>query len=191
MDEIFERYGKKIKIEKNTYICREGFEINYVYILLSGICKITTQSENGNILSFGFYKNQGIIGDLETFSNNNIAKTSVMSVTDIVCIKIKLKISRELIKINVEYSNLLAKTLANKLSTSSSQITQNVLLPLEDRLILYLKNTYPNKVFKGNLTQISQELGTSYRHLLRVLKVLKEKNILIPSSSKNEYVINI
>lgn len=187
----FESYGKKISFKKNTYICQEGFEINNVYLLLSGICKITTQSESGNILSFGFYKDNGIIGDLETFSNYNIAKTSVISVTDINCIKIPLNISRNLVLNNIEYSNLLARTLADKLMSSSIKTTQNILLPLEDRLLLYLKNTYPNKIFNGNLTQISQELGTSYRHLLRVLKKFKESKVLVPSIKKNEYIINI
>lgn len=191
MKDYLEKYGKRIIIEKNNYICREGFEINNVYHIVSGICKVTTQSENGNILTFGFHNNDGVIGDLEIHSNKNIATTNVICVTDIECIRIPLNISRKLVKENIEYSNLIAKALGDKLSSSSIKITQNVLLPLEDRLILYLKNTYPNKIFKGNLIQISQELGTSYRHLLRVLKKLKENKALIPSSKNNEYIINL
>lgn len=187
----YQSYGKTVSYKKNTYICREGFEINNVYLLISGTCKITTQSESGNILSFGFYKDKGIIGDLETFSNYNIAKTSVISVTNIICIKIPLEKSRELILSDIEYSNLLAKTLADKLMSSSTSSTQNILLPLEDRLLLYIKNSFPNKIFKGNLIQISQELGTSYRHLLRILKKFKEEGKLIPSTKKNEYIINL
>ncbi len=191
MIEELKKLGKIITINKDTYICQEGFELNNVYIILSGSCKIFRLSETGKVMSFGFYNNSGIIGDLETFSDSNIAETSVLCTSEITCIKISLEKSKQLIKTNIEYSNNLAKTLAQKLTSSSIQTTQNILLPLEDRLIIYLKNSYPNNIFSGNLTHISQELGTSYRHLLRVIKKLKENNILIPIKDSRKYKINI
>jgi len=108
-----------------------------------------------------------------------------------ICIKIPLETSRKLAKENIQYCNFLATSLAVKITTSSTIFTQNILLPLEERFLLYLKHTYPNKIFKGNLLQIAQELGTSYRHLLRVMKKLKEENVLTPSKNKKEYFINI
>lgn len=191
MIEFLENYGKKIKIEKNKYFIREGFPLNHVYHIVSGTCKITTQSENGNIMSFGFFKENDVLGEVEIFNNQNIATTTVMSVTDMVCIRIPLHISRKLAKENIKYCNFLATSLAIKLTISSNSFTQNILLPLEERLLLYLQQTYPNKIFNGNLIQIAQELGTSYRHLLRVMKKLKEEEILTPSKNKKEFIINI
>ncbi len=191
MLEILKKYGKKITIKKNNYLVREDFPIENVFHIISGTCKVTTQSENGNIMSFGFFKENDVIGEVEIFNNKNIATTTVMSVTDMICIKIPLKTCRKLAKEDIQYCNFLAASLAVKLTISSNIFTQNILLPLEDRLLLYLKNTYPNRIFKGNLIQIAQELGTSYRHLLRVIKKLKEENILTPSKNKKEYIINI
>ena len=191
MTNSFEKYGKKTSLDKGVFLCREGFELSYVTIILSGTCKVTTQKENGNIMSFGFYKNSGVVGDLETMSESNIALTSVLSITKIECIRIPLKKSKDLVKKDINYCNLIAQHLALKLSTSSTQTTQNILLPLEERLISYLKTTYPEKIFDANLVQISQEMGTSYRHLLRTLKKLKDKQILIPTDKKKQYIINL
>lgn len=191
MNNFLEQYGKKITIDKGIYLCREGFELNKVFIILTGICKVTKQETNGNMMSFGFYKDSGLIGDLETVQDSNIALTSVITITPITCIKIPLKKSKALITTNISYCNLIAENLAQKLSSSSDQSTQNILLPLEERLIIYLKNTYPNKKFVGNFVQISQELGTSYRHLLRTIKKLKDKGILITTKNSKEYIINL
>jgi CRP-like cAMP-binding protein len=191
MLEEYIKYGKLVLLDKGYYLCREGFELNYVTIILEGICKVTRQQENGNIMSFGFYNNDGIIGDLETVSDSNIASTSVVTISKLKGIRIPLKKSKELMKSNLNYSNLLAKYLAQKLYSSSHQTTQNILLPLEERLTMYLVNTYPNKIFEGNLVQISQELGTSYRHLLRTIKKLKDENKLIPTNKKKRYIINL
>jgi CRP-like cAMP-binding protein len=191
MLEEYIKYGKLVLLDKGYYLCREGFELNYVTIILEGICKVTRQQENGNIMSFGFYNNDGIIGDLETVSESNIASTSVVTISKLKGIRIPLKKSKELMKSNLNYSNLLAKYLALKLYSSSHQTTQNILLPLEERLTMYLVNTYPNKIFEGNLVQISQELGTSYRHLLRTIKKLKDENKLIPTNKKKRYIINL
>ena len=191
MISLLEEHGKKLLINKGVYLCREGFELNYAFFILSGTCKVTKQEENGNIMSFGFYNNTGFIGDLETIRESNIALTSVVTITLVECIKIPLVKSKQLAKTNIEYCNLIASNLAKKLSASSDQSTQNILLPLEDRLIIYLKNTYPNKKFIGNFIQISQELGTSYRHFLRTVKKLKDEKILVPTQNKKEYLINL
>ena len=191
MTNSFEQYGKKTILDKGIFLCREGFELSYVTIILKGTCKVTTQKENGNIMSFGFYKDTGVVGDLETMSDSNIALTSVFSISKVECIRIPLKKSKDLVKTDINYCNLIALNLANKLSTSSTQTTQNILLPLEERLISYLKTTYPDKIFEANLIQISQELGTSYRHLLRIIKKLKDKKILIPTGKKKQYKINL
>lgn len=191
MTKSFEQYGKKTTIDEGIFLCREGFELSYVTIILSGVCKVTTQKENGNIMSFGFYKGSGVVGDLETMSDSNIALTSVFSISKVECIRLSLKKSKELVKRDINYCNLIALNLAHKLATSSTQTTQNILLPLEDRLISYLQTTYPDKVFEANLIQISQELGTSYRHLLRIIKKLKDKKILVPTDKKKQYIINL
>ncbi len=191
MLEKYIKYGKLVELDKGYYLCREGFELNYVTIILEGICKVTRQQENGNIMSFGFYNNDGIIGDLETVSDSNIASTSVVTISKFKGIRIPLKKSKELMKNDIKYSNLLAMYLAQKLYSSSHQTTQNILLPLEERLTMYLINTYPNKIFEGNLVQISQELGTSYRHLLRTIRKLKDEKKLIQTDHKKRFIINL
>ena len=54
-----------------------------------------------------------------------------------------------------------------------------MLYPLENRLASYILETYTNEDSNNaeNLTQISELLGASYRHLLRVLNKFESEGI--------------
>ena len=61
-----------------------------------------------------------------------------------------------------------------------------MLYPLENRLASYILATYTNEYSNSteNLTQISEFLGSSYRHLLRVLNKLESEGIIKRNNKK-------
>ncbi len=63
----------------------------------------------------------------------------------------------------------------------------NLSLNLEDRVSSYILSIEQNGYFEINLKELSDILGTTYRHLLRILKKFKEMNII--SSNGNVYHI--
>ena len=62
----------------------------------------------------------------------------------------------------------------------------NILYPLENRLASYILASYTNEDNNNteNLTQIAEFLGTSYRHLLRVVKEFELEKIIKRDNKK-------
>ena len=58
----------------------------------------------------------------------------------------------------------------------------NILYPFESRLCAYISMTSQDGTFCEKLTELSEYLGTSYRHLLRTLENLCTKGILEKAS---------
>ena len=68
-----------------------------------------------------------------------------------------------------------AKGLSVKLHTSVSSTTEIILRPFEARLSEYLLLSAQNGVFSERLIDVAEQLGVSYRHLLRSLKAFGEE----------------
>ena len=68
--------------------------------------------------------------------------------------------------------------LAIKLHDSVANTTEIILRPFESRLCEYLLQTAQNGVFSERLIDVAEQLGVSYRHLLRSLKALCEEGLL-------------
>ena len=73
-----------------------------------------------------------------------------------------------------------------KLASLSVSNSVNILYPLENRLASYILASYTNEDNNNteNLTQIAEFLGTSYRHLLRVVKEFELEKIIKRDNKK-------
>ena len=78
-------------------------------------------------------------------------------------------------------NNLETIILLNGTNAASLSSSVNMLYPLENRLASYT-NEYSNNT--ENITQISELLGSSYRHLLRVLNRLESEGIIKRNNKK-------
>lgn len=76
--------------------------------------------------------------------------------------------------------------MALKLASLSVSNSVNILYPLENRLASYILASYTNEDSNNteNLTQIAEFLGTSYRHLLRVVKEFELEKIIKRDNKK-------
>ena len=88
--------------------------------------------------------------------------------------------------------NFLCNSLGKKLKRSSKNASINLMYPLENRVASYIISIGTDKnseiiKFDETLTVISELLGTSYRHLLRTLNRLCNKNIL--KKEEDYYII--
>lgn len=184
-------YSQLFYYEKGEKILHAGDTLNYLYFFVYGKIKISSIEENGKSILLRFYDNFNSLGEVELIQNVPIS-SNVESVENTYLIALPInKIRRELNKNN----NLLlfiAHTLSSKLNSISNNSSYNLLYPLINRLASYLyEHTDKNDTIILNSTflNISEFLGTTYRHLHRTLKELESKGI-IKHESKQITIIN-
>jgi CRP-like cAMP-binding protein len=188
------KYTKLFIFNKNEYIYQMDEEIDYFYFFVSGKAKVFTIVENGRSLLLRFYKPLMVIGDLEfANSNHNYASTSIMALNEVHCIGIPIKILEKEYENDIEFLKFVNNSLAEKLADLSIASSLNLLYPLENRLasyFVYLDNENSNEfIVIDKLTDIAELLGSSYRHLLRVMKKFQNEKLIIKNKN-NVKIIN-
>jgi len=175
--------------DKNEYICKEEEQLENMYFLVEGKAKVSKHLENGKSLLLSFYTPLTIIGDVE-FIRDNTTDCSVQAIEETYCIAISFNVVRSLLVKDCKFLLNICEYLSNKLTSNSNNSSINLLYPLENRLASYIvafvdmDNSDMNKFeFKESYSEISELLGTSYRHLSRTLNkfclqgILKKSNI--------------
>jgi len=175
--------------DKNEYICKEEEQLENMYFLVEGKAKVSKHLENGKSLLLSFYTPLTIIGDVE-FIRDNTTDCSVQAIEETYCIAISFNVVRSLLVKDCKFLLNICEYLSNKLTSNSNNSSINLLYPLENRLASYIvafvdmDNSDMNKFeFKESYSEISELLGTSYRHLSRTLNKFCLQGILKRSNS--------
>lgn len=178
-------YTELFLFSKGDHICREGESLSHLFFLVEGKAKVYSSLSNGKTILICFYNSGNIIGDVE-FMKLEPANSNFQVIEDSYCIAISLQRVREYLLDDIKFMRFMCQSLSEKLIRLSKNSSINLLYPLENRLASYIlatgTSTYINEVrvitFNENLTEIANLLGTSYRHLLRTLKILCKNGIL-------------
>lgn len=175
-------YMELVVFKKNEYICRENENLTHLFFMVDGKAKVFTLLSNGKSLLICFNQGFNVIGDLE-ITNTNIVKTNVQAIVDVYCIGIPfLYVQKYLLEDN-KFLRYICNSIGQKLDSFSRNSSINLLYPLENRLASYILVAGERRegmiYLNENLTELSSLLGTSYRHLLRTLNILCDKNIII------------
>ncbi|MFZ5969213.1 MAG: Crp/Fnr family transcriptional regulator [Bacillota bacterium] len=183
-DEILQTMSL-ISLEKGEYVCEIGHQFQYMYFLVSGKLKIYTVQENGKLLLLRFNKPLSIVGDME-FLTDYRAKCNVESLNKSLLISIRFEDLLQYAYDDPKFLRFLIKNLCHKLYTISNATSLNLLYPVENRFASYLLSTlcYDNESLlveelkTSKLTEIANLLGTSYRHLNRIVSRLVSEHII-------------
>ncbi|MFL0266604.1 cyclic nucleotide-binding domain-containing protein [Candidatus Clostridium radicumherbarum] len=185
-------YMELFFFNKNEYICKANEKLDYLLFFVKGKAKVYGSLSNGKSLLLCFYKPFMIIGDVE-FLRSETANSNVQVIEDTYCVGISFD---NIIKFAFDDSKFLRSAcvwLGEKLIRLSKNSSINLLYPLENRLASFILATCneskdKNKIiFQGNLTEVSELLGTSYRHLLRTLNLLCSEDAI--KKNENYYEI--
>lgn len=185
---------------RNEYICKTDEKLQYLFFFVEGKAKVYASLSNGKSLLLCFYKPFMIIGDVE-FIHFDTANSNIQVIDETYCIGIPLEKVRTFALEDSKFLKYMCSSLGDKLVKLGKYSSINLLYPLENRLASYiLATTSPDAtahrseegiiIFDGNLAEISEILGTSYRHLLRTLNELNRQGAIKKNASCYE-VLNI
>jgi CRP/FNR family transcriptional regulator, putaive post-exponential-phase nitrogen-starvation regulator len=197
IDEIFsidmKPYMELFLFNKNEHICKADEKLMYLFFFVEGKAKVYTSLSNGKSLLLCFYKPFKILGDVE-FIHFETADSNVQAIEETYCVGIALENIRKLVLDDSKFLRFICDCLGEKLTRLSKYSSINLLYPLENRLASFILATTSSSksqgssiIFDGNLSEISELLGTSYRHLLRTLNTLCWRNAI----KKNEHCYEI
>lgn len=178
--------------EKNEFICTLNEKLEYMYFLVKGKAKVTTLLSSGQSLLLCFNNPLSIIGDLELL-DNPYADCNVITLENCICLAIPIWSIHNHGYNDPLFLRFIISSLENKLRNNSIYSSINILYPLENRFASYLLSVLPSNstslTIEG-VNHISELLGSSYRHLNRVIKTLVDSHVI--KKNKNEIqVLNL
>lgn len=170
--------------KKGEIVCSDGDQLEELLFLVQGRVKISTALPNGKSLLLRFNNPLSIIGEVE-FVTRRMARNTVQCVTDCLLIGINFNLLHEHYDDNPNFLKYIIHHLAHRLYSSTNASSLNLLTRVENRFASYLlslttssSGTFEEEIKTANLVETAELLGTSYRHLNRVINELIEKGII-------------
>ncbi|MFS1516536.1 Crp/Fnr family transcriptional regulator [Bacillus sp. SCS-151] len=189
LDSVFSQETQKKmtlhRIVKGETLCTRGDTLNHMYFLVKGKIKIYTISPEGKTRIVRFKKPIAIIGDIEFIKKNKVIYT-VEAASDGYLIGVSYEQIRNKEENRVTFVKFLLEIMTHKFFTESQTSSLNILYSVEVRLASYLLSIssdeegslFHQEMRTSNLTELADLIGTSYRHLNRVIQKLDEEGVI-------------
>ena len=147
--------------EKGEYLCRLREPMQSLYLLLEGGIQTSLTNAAGRTR---------LGGDVEVVLGNIQATTDQRAQEDgALCAALPLAEYREALCSDLGFLRYASRRLARIVVMNTFRATNDLLLPLENRLAAYLLSQVEDGWFHGTLTRTAETLSTSYRQLTRVM----------------------
>lgn len=171
--------------EQDEIILLEGIELESLLFLVDGKVKITSSVETGKSLLLRFVQPFSIIGDIELIRNVPV-QSQVKAVNECLLIGLHFDYIKKHEMNNPKFLHTLLEHVSYKLQTCTTASRVNLLASVENKFASYLMSTLspePDNNFglelkTSNIKEIAELLGTTYRHLNRVIHSFSEKKII-------------
>ncbi|TWT09240.1 Crp/Fnr family transcriptional regulator [Planomicrobium sp. CPCC 101079] len=160
-------------------------EADTLYFLVEGKLKISMLSPEGKRLILAFKTPFDIVGDIEYVRNCRFINT-VEAVTDIVVIGIPYAALRKDMSGNAAWLKFLLDTITKKFETKTRAMNFSLLYAVDVRVASYLLSMTPTQpmVDSTSLVDMADLIGTSYRHLNRVLHQFEKAGWIMKKRGK-------
>ncbi|TWT26009.1 Crp/Fnr family transcriptional regulator [Planomicrobium sp. CPCC 101110] len=156
-----------------------------LYFLVEGKLKISMLSPEGKRLILAFKTPFDIVGDIEYVRDCPFINT-VEAVTDIVVIGISYDVLRNEMSDNAAWLQFLLDTITKKFETKARAMNFNLLYAVDVRVASYLLSMTPTQPMldSTSLVDMADLIGTSYRHLNRVLQQFEKSGWILKKRGK-------
>lgn len=160
-------------------------EADTLYFLIKGKLKISMLSPEGKRLILAFKTPFDIVGDVEYVRDCQFINT-VEAVTDIVVIGISYEALHKNMADNAAWLYFLLRTITRKFETKARAMNFNLLYTVDVRVASYLLSMTPNRQLleSTSLIDMADLIGTSYRHLNRVLQQFEQAGWIMKKRGK-------
>jgi CRP-like cAMP-binding protein len=177
-----EKYMTLYQVKKGELLLSTSEKVTFFYLLVSGGTKIVLNLENGKSLLIDYSKPLEMLGEMEII-NSPYSKYDVVATEDSTLIGIPMETFAKLIDSDPIFWKYLYSSTIDKLQStvnsniiSSSYSFEHV---LANYLITHAIEVGDQILVESiNFSDLSQLLGTSYRHLNRVLKKFIDKGLI-------------
>lgn len=172
--------------DQGDIICKQGEPAEMLYVLVEGKIKIFTTSAEGKALVLSFKTPLEVIGDIEYVQGNPMINT-VQSVSPVYMIGVHYRWLRNYGQEHPPLLQFLLRIITRKFYIKSNFLSFNLLHPVEVRLASYLLSVSEEEsgtfVMSDpaayQLTDVANLLGTSYRHLNRVIQKFSREGLIV------------
>ena len=166
-----------LEFDAGEILCLDGEPVEWLFFLLEGRAKIFMTVDTGENLILNLWDGYGVLCDMELFMGDGIYHASCRAITPVRGIALPLDVNREILLGCNEYLRRTCRSFARTMAKDRN-VFNNILYPVEARLCSYIAINGTEGEWSDNLTQVSELLGVSYRHLLRTLRGLCAKGVL-------------
>ncbi|MBB5181606.1 CRP-like cAMP-binding protein [Planomicrobium koreense] len=183
-----ESVKKTMRLEtfaSGSQLFAQGEEAHALYLLAEGKLKISMLSPEGKRLIVAFKSPFDFVGDVEYVRKCQLINT-VETVTATTVIRIPYEVLESEMAGNAEWLQFLLESITRKFEIKSHAMNFNLLYTVDVRVASYLLAMTPNKTTldSTSLVDMADLIGTSYRHLNRVLKHFEEQGWLVKKRGK-------
>lgn len=179
LDDIDLRDALLLRFRPGETILREGMPMGYLLFVIAGKAKVCSGTTDGKDLMLCYYISRGIIGDIELMTGTHIAATTMIAITEFLCIGLPYTKYADSLKANLLFVNLIGRELSTKLLRNSKNSVITALHSGEEKLCSYILLTEQDSIFSDTLTDVSRSIGVSYRHTLRILRKLCSEGLML------------
>ena len=164
-----------VQFPPQTEFYLQAGEQTSIYFLVSGKVQVNYAHTNGKLSVLAMMSPLALIGDLELFTTDTI-QTNVMTLEATILLGIEKEFVIRFGYDDPRFLRFVIHQLTSKLYHTSLIQTGNV-LPLINRLSVYLL-AQPNPLPLDSKAHLAGLLGTTTRHLNRVLKTLELEGLV-------------
>jgi CRP-like cAMP-binding protein len=177
-------YMTLYQIERGEEVYELNQPVEMFYFLAMGTLKVSYALDNGKVVLLRFIKPPGVCGDVEIGINRPV-RTTVSAATDCHLIGIQMSVIQKITAADPVFKDYIIESLSHKVMAVSNAMAINLSYPLENRFAGYLlsissqvddRRVQEIKTF--DLREIATMLGTSYRHLCRVIKDFTDQGLI-------------
>jgi len=167
------KYLELHTFKKGEFICEERKTPDHLFFIIEGKVKLSLIHQDGNVTLVQYYEPGDILGELELLEMRQQSQ-SIQAVGDVVCLALPFDGCKEQMLSDSKFLQNLCRLIAGKMQRSVNKLVDTQTYPLENRLAAYFLAKEDEVGFGQwmhvKLTDLAQYLGTSYRHLSRVIK---------------------